>query len=155
MADIFGANFTATNLHAPKSTVPWKLGDFLTGEDYPNLLFNNFAINEEEQLEIVKSFSDLSYVFTFGRNAYRSLATASFIYLFTEGVCSNSPGSISLDAIKSKYEEYRVSKKKESIDLQLEAFTGKGYLVSMAVSQVNSEKRFAVITFSFILDQES
>lgn len=154
MTVIFGQKQNA-KLFLPKGSSAWDLKDFIKKGEYENIFLLSFSIKDSEIVDVRRCFDETTHIFAFGRNPVQNVMQVSFLMYLYNG-CKNKKGKkwAKIDDIRKAYDKQRVYKKTDVVEIKIDDLTVYGFLIDMTVSDVNPVTKTAVISFTFVVDQE-
>jgi len=154
---VFGANM-AVNFRAPKLSTSWEIKDVIKKGDYDNVLLYSYTMSQQEIVDIRRCFGEVTHMFTFGRNTAASVMEIYFlVFLYEKCSSSNKDSSrkaATLTTLTDLYENARVYKKRARLQITVGDDSVNGFLVKMAVNKVDPTSKMAILSLSFIMDQE-
>lgn len=153
MASIFGGDASSTRLAIPDSSMSWNLGSFISNDSYKNVLLYSFNFVDQDAVDVRRCFNDTTHIFAFGRDVRTSVLNVHLLLLLH--IC-NSAGEAKIKDLRDKYSENRIYKSTDSpISVTIGDWTEKCYLISMTLGSVNPQTNTCVITYTFLVRQDT
>lgn len=154
MSAIFGTKVKA-KVFMPDGVSEWSIGDMLKKDEYDNAVLQSFAIVDQEIVDVRRCFEETTHIFAFGRNPNVSVLQVSVLLFLYDGCPDGSHSNwLKLEDLRKKYKEYRVYEKQDSLRVAIDTMNVDGFLIKMAVEDVNPGNNSCTVGFTFLLDQE-
>ena len=150
---IFGPDVTA-KLFVPKSSAEWSIGEIFKKGDYDNVILSSFDLMDVEIVDVRRCFEETTHIFAFGRHPEASLLTVSVMIFLDNGCEKEYSKWLKLDKLREEYKKNRVYEKKTPSKVSIDDLVLNGFLIKMAISDVNPMTKTCIATFTFLLDQE-
>jgi hypothetical protein len=153
MASIFGGDASSTQLAIPNSSMSWSIGGFLASESYKNVLLYSFNFVDQDAVDVRRCFNDTTHIFAFGHDVRTSVLEVHLLLLFH--ICQ-STGEAKIGDLRNTYNNNRIYKSTDSpINVTIGDWTEKCYLIGMTLGSVNPTTNSCIVTYSFLVSQET
>ena len=149
MSALFGAGASTPRLFMPKASAAWSM---LGLQYYNNVVLLNFALNDQELVNVERCFNKECHLFAWGRDSQKCVLQVDLIVFFNNQ-CNNA-GDISLEELRRIYDGWRVYLLQDAAEIMIDDFTVNGYLVQMSIHDVSAERGSCIVSFAFIIKQE-
>lgn len=146
---------TKTKLMIPKGSASWEVKDIIRKDEYDNVLLLSFSMQDQETVDIRQCFDESTHIFAFGRNAQACVMEVGFLVFLYNGFDCTQYKWMELQDLRDRYEKNRVYKLQKPVKIRIDELAASGFLVRMAIGEINPAIKACVVSFTFILDQET